>query len=1097
MRKKSLLLIIASLVITCLSCVFAFSAGALDTELPSVSIDKFNLVFEDNVYLKYGVKFSGINEDKITSSSIGMLHFTAPQESYTAGNEAYSSKVVGYTHIDSEKYYTFEYRHISAKQMTDYIYSVAYIDVDAKRYYSAPVKYSVLDYAYSRLGKTAEASENEDFRNMLSSMLEYGANAQTYFDYKTERLANEDYYLVSVIGGALEDGFTKGLYKNGEVAILTAPSEKDGFTFDSWQSSSGAIVSKEPTVTVSSFSQNETYTAVYTSSVLNTIADAELPHYSYASHEENVFNDELFYKNSYQIPLGDPSVFAREENGVTWFYVTGTSASVGFEMWKTKNFTDWESLGNIYSPEENFFGKSSFWAPQLFYDENADWKYYLGDSSESGKGLYLLFFSARRESNACALSVAFSKNIEGPYKSFVGIDANGDYVDESNSCFEIEKLKGLGLYADHVYGDLYKKNRSFIDASPFVDPKTGEKYLYMVRNRNVDSSNDVWGVKMKDWVTPDYQTATPLTSYGYTDINKTEPYGYKSASNIDEGPFLYYKDCSDDGVDNGKYYLTFSIGDTNDKLYPVCQAIGDSPLGPFTKIQPENGGFVGIPEQSWDIHGCGHHAFFEVNGELYIAYHTYQIGTENTILKRYFAFDRIEWVYNDDGQYLMRSNGPSKSLQPLPSAASGYTNVAKKSSPSVKGTNVTGSAASLNNGLIALREGDENMLLSFSGDAEITLTFEEYVSARAILIYNSYDVSTAFSEIDKIEFSYRKEIDGKIYFGVAVINGLKFNFSNNLIPEAYLKAKGESNLSQLRPASSAIAEFNEIEINSVKIYLSNADGAKKTSISEIVILGKDAESNITDESKGYGGYTHEPGFEPYTSFGGAYLENMVSIDGVLDEDMWRELATVITIEGADIDNETKEPVDIALYGEREAKLYTYIGEEYVYFAFDVKDKNLYFNSSQPQGRSTCVEIYFTSSGNTEFADGCYSIRINPIGNSGLLSYNLGVYIPNDEGNEWKSLGIIPTIYASVKVHGSVQTAKSSEGYDTSENVGYTVEFAFDKALIGLDADSFRFTAAFVQDRGYDEPRIANSFIPNTSYVKPKTWILFSNKNNEN
>ena len=125
-----------------LTCALAFSTGAEERATPAVSIEKFNLVFEDNVYLKYAVKFNGVEESEITENNIGMLYFEAPSVAYVAGNEDFSSGVVGYTTIGGEKYYTFEYRHVSAKQMTDYVYSVAYIDIGGERYYSAPNKFS-------------------------------------------------------------------------------------------------------------------------------------------------------------------------------------------------------------------------------------------------------------------------------------------------------------------------------------------------------------------------------------------------------------------------------------------------------------------------------------------------------------------------------------------------------------------------------------------------------------------------------------------------------------------------------------------------------------------------------------------------------------------------------------------------------------------------------------------------------------------------------------------------------------------------------------------------------------------------------------------
>ena len=267
MKKRILSVITIILTVMLCVCAVGFSAGADENVTPTVSIDKFNLVFDDNVYLKYAVKFDGIDDSAINSSNIGMLYFTAPQSEYIEGNENYSSGVVGFTTISDQKYYTFEYRHITAKQMTDYIYSVAYIDVDGVRHYSAPAKYSVLEYVYSKLGKTGEASTNDDFKAMLESMLEYGANAQKYFNYNTERLANDDYYLIEVIGGTLEDGFTKGLYHTGETATLTAPETSGELVFAGWKNSANEDINSDTSIIINNIIANETYTAIYTRSL--------------------------------------------------------------------------------------------------------------------------------------------------------------------------------------------------------------------------------------------------------------------------------------------------------------------------------------------------------------------------------------------------------------------------------------------------------------------------------------------------------------------------------------------------------------------------------------------------------------------------------------------------------------------------------------------------------------------------------------------------------------------------------------------------------------------------------------------------------------
>ena len=264
-----------ALITLLLICTLSISATAKSNS-PTVSIDKFNLVFADNVYLKYAVRFDGVDDDKISSDNIGMLYFSAPQAEYVAGNEVHSSNVVGHTTIDGKKYYTFEYRHITAKQMTDYIYSVAYLDVDGARYYSAPVKYSVLDYCYSRLGKTGVASENDSFKKLLTATLEQGAAAQEYFGYNVDRLANDEYYLVEVVGGVLEDGFAKSLYHSGEKATLTALDD-GSLICASWQTSIGNSYSINEPLVITEFISNETYSVVNYSSHTEVIDEAKKP----------------------------------------------------------------------------------------------------------------------------------------------------------------------------------------------------------------------------------------------------------------------------------------------------------------------------------------------------------------------------------------------------------------------------------------------------------------------------------------------------------------------------------------------------------------------------------------------------------------------------------------------------------------------------------------------------------------------------------------------------------------------------------------------------------------------------------------------------
>ena len=83
--------------------------------------------------------------------------------------------------------------------------------------------------------------------------------------------------------------------------------------------------------------------------------------------------------------------------------------------------------------------------------------------------------------------------------------------------------------------------------------------------------------------------------------------------------------------------------------------------------------------------------------------------------------------------------------------------------------------------------------------------------------------------------------------------------------------------------------------------------------------------------------------------------------------------------------------------------------------------------------------------------------------------------------------------AAVKVDGRVKNAYADKQYSTDDNKGYVMEIAIDKSLFGDNVSEIKFTAAFVQDKGFDEARLNNSFIPDTHYLRPSTWVVMRNK----
>ena len=303
MKRK--LLIITAICLALLTCLaFSFAVSAEETK-PTVSIEKFNLAFENNTYLKYAVKFDGIDDEKITNSNIGMLYWTDADDGFVPGTEDDSSATTGYTTIGDQKYYVFEYTKLAAKQLTDYIYSVAYLEYEGETYYSAPVKYSALEYAYYMLGKTGEGTKNAELKTLLTDMLAYGASAQQYFNYKEDRLATAEYYQINLVGGTFEDGFSSGLFlSTDEVKIIASlmNSEDEAVI---WENSAGEQVFTTNVATIKNITKNETYTAKfaeYTGYVLNPYANVD---WSSAQQIKSMTHYHINKQNGFETAVAD------------------------------------------------------------------------------------------------------------------------------------------------------------------------------------------------------------------------------------------------------------------------------------------------------------------------------------------------------------------------------------------------------------------------------------------------------------------------------------------------------------------------------------------------------------------------------------------------------------------------------------------------------------------------------------------------------------------------------------------------------------------------------------------------------------------------
>lgn len=503
------------------------------------------------------------------------------------------------------------------------------------------------------------------------------------------------------------------------------------------------------------------------------------------------YNKNLWFKNDLETTLADP--FILYEDG--YYYMYGTSdelSGTGFYVYRSKQLNYWENLGPAFLADPYSWSAGSLWAPNVYKIGDKYYMYYCAKNEKD--------FSSTSRKYRRGISVAVSSSPAGPFKEYEGYNADGVYLTKNDQVF-----LDLGFAA--------------IDPSLFIDDD-GQMYLYFSQDQ-LDAESKSYGLKLKDPVTADYSSMKPLVRAGYKSINdeETNPnLEWERGSNTrfwNEAPELYKS--------NGKYYLTYSANYYGNITYAVGYAVGDSPLGDFTKpssFEYENQlcGVQGLDiGNGWDFtSGTGHHCFFKAGDELMIGYHAH-LDRASGSSERAFAFDRV--IVNEDGSLFV--NGPTYSLQPLPASISGYENIALRA-------NVTSSSnddvSKLNDYKIPMHIANpSNKALEYSfesGSNEVHLKWAKDYDIAAVAVYNGMDKNYVIDKVD-------------IKVGNTSFNNIELNheyykdYFNEYNPKGYL-----------RPGSPFVAEFESVTANEVSIKFSSS---KQTKMSEIVVLAKGGE----------------------------------------------------------------------------------------------------------------------------------------------------------------------------------------------------------------------------------------------------------------
>ncbi|MCI8434679.1 MAG: family 43 glycosylhydrolase [Clostridia bacterium] len=534
--------------------------------------------------------------------------------------------------------------------------------------------------------------------------------------------------------------------------------------------------------------------------------DAVRLQYSTGINADGKYDESLFYRNDLAFTdAPDPGAFY--DDGYYYAVVTG----VPLHCYRTADFAQWEFMGGMLTPSSDAWSYGNYWAPEIIKNP-ADGKYYLYYSA-SGKALPQGAPDATMFERM-HIGVAVSDTAYGPYT---------ECRDEKGNTIYFDFVKSPQVQT--MLADKSAKIFATIDAHPYFDGD--DMYLYFVRqdDRN-GGGNAIWGCRMTSPTEPDYNSLKQLTQPRRATVGGAV-LDVENSNTINEAPWMIKHTSETPNGPVTKFYLTYSIFGYTDRMYSVCTAVGDSPLGDFTKLDSKHGNPMhGIAPDFDHMSGTGHASIVEGGGETFILYHAHT-DREHGGGTRALAADRIVWVYNDDlGYDILHSNGPTYSLQPIPATASGYADVAKGAT--VTATDILAGAASLlNDGIVAVQTYDDDKELTVSGKGTtITIELPEEKDVRAIMVYNSREIWLAFSKIDSIVF------EGS--------NG-KYGIADLLFPQEYYW----DDLSRMRPGGAAVATFVEIKVKKVTLTISaklvpdnGNEDFSGIALSEIVLLGK-------------------------------------------------------------------------------------------------------------------------------------------------------------------------------------------------------------------------------------------------------------------
>lgn len=630
--------------------------------------------------------------------------------------------------------------------------------------------------------------------------------------------------------------------------------------------------------------------------------------YQYMSGCAGVYNGDL---SSNAVPSDKNGNAATKESDIDHYGFVACSRS--------KDLNDWELCGAVdngfcLTVEPDSWIMSSVWAPETIYDAKTQ-KYYMYFAAKSkinpGNNPDLHYSNDNWDVfKRFYISVAVSDTPVGPFKlvssaEYYGengqknengqvVDLNGDVVDRKNPVMNIGyyfKNNPNSIYRDKLKDVAYPR-WSGIDPSPFFD-ENGDLYIYFSEHGNnigettmitdtndpdydgAQYTNEVWGMKMKDMITCDYESMRlvvpsvkshsnsdqyenfdayvrceykgemegndpadypvyEFASYkrylSWDDDDPEEKWNvssntedYNNCGNIVEGPQMI---TTKDKYGKTVYIMTYAPLGVGAAKYDIKWAYSYDPLKGFIKPKgAEFSSILGVDINNDFMTNLGHAAIVKAGDEIWISHWEYPEAFSNWDSGRIHAVTRMTWVDVEGYDFpIPVGNGPNKSCQAKPQVSTGYKNISSLAKITVsKGDKDT--VKYLNDDLVVTASKFADKQFSSKGKTKVTMSFDSAQTIRGILIHNSYSYDTAFKDIVHLKFTLE---DGSV-IGIDKV-GLDMD---------YVTEESESSVGWIEPGLAAVATFGEIKVTKIEFTVENfynANGNFK--ISEIEVLGK-------------------------------------------------------------------------------------------------------------------------------------------------------------------------------------------------------------------------------------------------------------------